>query len=452
MKSTAIEKDWTKGNVFRNLLALSWPMFVGQSLNMLGPTVDMIWVGKLGAAAVAGVGISGMAVMMANSLLLGLFTGMRAMIARFFGAGDAGGANHVALQALVVAAAFSMLVALIGIFFAESVLSVFGVEPDVVAEGAAYMRVQLAGIVTMSLVMMAQTIMQASGDTVNPMWIAIVFRAIHVTLVPFLIFGWWIFPQMEVSGAALANVISQGLGAVIALWFLFTGKTRIRLTLRNFSFDGNIIWRLLRIGFPASISTMHRMSIHLVLVWFMAPFGTVAVAAHSLVQRIDTFVQNPCGALGQSGGVLAGQNLGAGRPDRAERTGWIALGLFTGGMAIAAVAIWFWAEKIVNIFSTDPELVKVTASFLRIQIISYIMFGAAIIISLCVEGVGDTLFTMIVTLVSVWLMLVPLSYFLPKVGELGMYGIRWAVVIAQVFRGVVYIFYFRWGRWKRRKV
>ncbi len=452
MRSAALERDWTKGSVLRNLLALSWPVIVGQSLNMLGPTVDMIWVGKLGAAAVAGVGIAGMAVMVLNSLLMGLFTGVRAMVARFFGAGDSGGANHIAQQGFVIGIVFSIFMAFVGIFFAEPILSVFGVEPDVVAEGAAYMRIQLTGIVTMSLVMMAQTVMQASGDTVTPMKIAVFFRIIHVILCPFLIFGWWLFPQLGVSGAALTNVVSQGLGGALALWFLFTGRTRMQLTLKNFSLDGSIIWRLVKIGFPASISGMHRMFTHLVLVWFMAPFGTIALAAHTLVQRVDTFVQTPCAGFGQSAGVLAGQNLGAGQPDRAEKSGWLAVVLFTGIMAVASVAIWFWAEKIVHIFSTEPELVRMTAAFIRIQIAGYMMFGVAIILSLCVEGVGDTLFTMGVTLVSMWLIQVPLAYFLPQVIEPGYYGVRWAMVIALVIRAIIYGAYFKVGWWKRRKV
>ena len=452
LNRAATEKDWTRGSVFYNLLLLSWPAVVSQTLNMIGPTVDMIWVGKLGAAAIAGVGISGMAITMVNSLMMGLFTGVRAMIARFFGAGDIDGANHVAQQAFVIGAAFSFFMALIGIFLAEPILSVFGVEADVVAEGAAYMRIQLTGIVTMSLFMMAQSTMQASGDTVTPMKIAVLFRIFHVILCPLLIFGTWIFPEMGVSGAAVTNVISQGIGAVIGLWVLFRGHTRIRLTLKGFRLDKSIIWRLVRIGLPASISGVHRMSIHLVLVWFMAPFGTAALAAHSLVQRVDTFVQTPSAGLGQSSGILAAQNLGAGQPDRAEKSGWMAVGLFTVLAVVISVAIWFWGDYVVRIFSTEPEIVEIAFGFLRIQTVGYLMFGLAVGISLCVEGVGDTLFTMIITLISMWAIQVPLAGYLPQFVEPGYNGVRWAMVIALAFRAVTYGVYFRMGRWKRRKV
>ena len=240
-RGARFDKDWTKGSIIGNLFSLSWPIMVGGSLNMLGPTIDMIWVGRLGTASMAGVGISGMAVMVVNSLRMGLQTGTRAMIARFVGAGDEQGANHVAQQAFVVSAAFSTVMAAIGIFLAEPILVMLGVEADVVAEGTAYMRIMFVGSIAMSFRMMSESVMQASGDTVTPMRITIIFRLFHVALCPFLIFGWWLFPRLGVSGAAMTNVISQSMGVGVGLWILFSGRTRLRLTMRNFRLDGNII-------------------------------------------------------------------------------------------------------------------------------------------------------------------------------------------------------------------
>jgi len=452
IRGAALHKDWTKGSVIGNLWLLSWPVIITQSLTVLGPTIDMIWVGKLGAASFAGVGVSGMAVMVMNSLMMGLFTGLRAMIARFVGAKDTQSANHVAQQAFIIGVIFSVFMAAIGIFLAEPILTLFGVEADVVAEGAAYMRIQLAGSVTMFLAMIAQFVMQASGDTVNPMRISVFFRLFHIALCPFLVFGWWIFPSLGVSGAALANIISQSLGGILGLWFLFTGHTRLRLTLRNFRFDRNILWRLTKIGVPASVTGMQRFLPYLVLVWFIAPFGTDAVGAHSLMQRIDTFIRMPAGALGMASGVLAGQNLGAGQPKRAEKGGWIAVGLFTAAMAIGSIVIWFYAENIVRIFTTEPGLVEIAGTFMRIQIAGYMVFGLTIVLSLCVEGVGDTLVTMTVTLLTMWLVQVPLAYLLPNYTSLKVYGVQWAIVSALVLRAAIYSIYFRMKWWKQRRI
>src|SRR5512136_1604263 len=140
-----IDRDWTKGSISANLLSLSWPMIVGGTLNMLGPTIDMIWVGKLGAAAIAGVGVSGMIVQLVNSLTMGLYQGLRAMVARFIGAGDPQQANHIAQQAMVISLVYSITMALIGHFYAESIMRLMGVSPEIVALGGSYLRINFIG-------------------------------------------------------------------------------------------------------------------------------------------------------------------------------------------------------------------------------------------------------------------------------------------------------------------
>ena len=452
VRRAAFDRDWTKGNVFHNLWSLSWPVLIGNTTTMLGPTIDMIWVGKLGAASIAGVGISGMVVMVVNSLLAGLFTGTLAMIARFIGAGEEQSANRVAQQAFVIGVAFSILTAIIGIFLAEPILMLLGVGADVVTEGAAYMRIQLVGMVTMSSMAVARSIMQASGDTMTPMKISVGSRLFHVALCPFMVFGWWIFPQLGVSGAAMSNVVSQGLAGALSLWILFSGRTRLLVTLRNFRFDGNIIWRTVKIGVPASITHIERSFSELVLVWFVIPFGTLAVAAHSLAHRIDQFVQMPCGGLGTAAGVLAGQNLGAGQPDRAARTGWLAAILSTGFTVICSAVIWFWAENIVSIFNAEPSLLEIAGTFLRIQIAGYVLWGMVISLSMSLNGLGDTVITMLTNLSTMWGVAITLAYFLPRVTGLGVYGIRWAMVTGIVVRAVIYSVYFKGGRWRRKRI
>ncbi len=419
---------------------------------MMGPTIDMIWVGRLGSASIAGVGISTMVVMMVGSLMMGLFTGLRAMVARFIGAGDASGANNVMQQAFVIGAVFSIFTATIGLFLAEQILLVFGVEPDVVTEGAAYLRILLVGMVSMFLLRITEASMQASGDAVTPMRVAIFYRVLHVVLVPFLVLGWWIFPRLGVSGAALANVISQSLGGAFGLWFLFSGRTRLRPTLRDFHPDRNTIWRMVKVGFPASITGVQRSLPYLVLVWFVSPFGTFALAAYQLTRRIADFVMNPAAALGSSTGILAGQNLGAGQPERAEKNGWLAVGFFTGAAAVISAVVWFWAEPIISIFNGEPGLVETAATFLRIQIASYMIIGVVVVLSMCMEGAGDTFPIMLATLLSMWLIQAPLGYFLTQVTGIGVYGVQWAITGALLGRGTFFAIYFRLGRWKRKKI
>ena len=446
------EKDWTQGSIVRNLLSLAWPVMVGNSVNMLGPTIDMIWVGKLGATSIASVGISGMAVMLTQSLMMGIFGGLRAMVARFVGEGDKESANHAAQQAFVICMSFSIVIAAIGIFFAEPILRLFGVAPDVVREGAAYMRIQFVGMITLSLRFMAEATMQSSGDVTTPMKIAVIFRLFHVVLCPFLVFGWWFFPAMGVRGAALTNVFSQGLGTTIGMWYLMSGRTRLRLTFSNFRFDPVMIWRLLSIGFPASIMGIQRNVGMFLLIKFIASYGTLAMAAHTLGQRVDMLVFMPGGGVGMAAGVLAGQNLGAKHPERAEKSGWLGAALTEAFMAISSLAILIWAEPIVRVFNSQADLVEVASRFLRIAAVGYFIMGVPSVLMQCISGVGDTIPPMIWSIVTLWLVLLPLAFFLPQATGLGVYGIRWAQVAEIAFATVGFTIYFALGRWKRKKV
>jgi len=418
---------------------------------MLGPTIDMIWVGKLGSDALAAVGVSGMAVMVASSLVQGIFTSLRAMVARYIGSGDRDAANHIAQQAFVLGAAISSVIAIIGIFFSEQILTWLGVSDEVITAGSAYMRIQFIGIVTMSVRMITESAMQASGDTINPMRIAVGFRVLHLALCPALIFGLWIFPEMGVKGAAWTNVITQTFGGTLGLWFLLTGRTRMKLTFRNFRFDPGVILKMVKIGLPAAVTGMERSFANILLVKFISPFGTIAVAAQSLQERIGGFIQMPAMGFGVAAGVLAGQNLGARNPERAEKSGWIAAFLFSGVMIVGCLIIWFFSEPIIRLFNTEPDLVLVTSDFMRIQIVGFLVFGFVIVLSQALNGVGDTVVPMIVTLTTMWLIQVPLAYALSKTG-LGMYGVRWGIVIALAFRAATYIVYFKLGKWKQKKV
>jgi putative MATE family efflux protein len=334
-----IGRDWTRGSILSNVLQLSWPIAVTQSLMMVGPTIDMIWVGRLGPSAIAAVGISGTVVQLGMGAMMGLTTGVRALIARSIGARDNDTANNVAQQATIITAIYAVLTAIIGVFFSEDIISLVHPEPEVMRVGAAYLRINFIGSAAVSFRMMMDAIMQASGDAMNPMWMAVVYRTVHVVLSPFLIFGLWIFPEMGVSGAAVTAVISQSIGVILGLRILFGQKSRIRLSFRGFHFDNVLIWRIVRIGFPALVSGIQRNLNQFFLQIFISPFGTIALAAHTINQRFEMFVSMPSMSFGMGAGVLVGQNLGARQPQRAEKSAWLAVLLVEVLLVVASLAL-----------------------------------------------------------------------------------------------------------------
>ncbi|UCB43853.1 MAG: MATE family efflux transporter [Dehalococcoidales bacterium] len=487
------ERDWTQGSVTRNLLVLSWPMMVTEGLYMIGISIDMVWVGRLGEAAIAGIGVAGIYAGVQMMIMTGLSIGTRALVARYIGARDVEGANYAAQQAFVVSVAYTVVMAVLGVVFAEKVLTLMGFTPDVVAIGADYMRIMFGlGSVTVAFWNMGYSIIQASGDATTPLVITIFYRILHIPLCYALVLGEWGFPQMGSNGAAIANVISRATGMVLVLWALYVGWAvsfnpkrwllgwagatpgrslpgrvlgfmavwrvfvvgpgRLRLTMRGFRVDLAMVWRMVKIGIPASVMGMQRSLSMIVIAGLVSAFGRTAVAAHSVQQRVEMVLMPVNLGLGLSSGVLAGQNLGADQPGRAERSSWQAAALSAGLMIICSAAVFFWAENIVRIFNSEPDLVATTSTFLRIAAAGYIFLGVGTVLMQSLSGAGDTVPPMVFGIIAAWAVTVPLAYFLPRVGNLDVEGVRWALVSGFVAQAILVITYFRFGRWKRKKV
>jgi putative MATE family efflux protein len=450
--NTRTVRNLHQGSIAGNLVSLSWPSIVSNGLNVLGPTVDMIWLAKLGTEAIAAVGIAGMVVFTVNALMMGLYAGLRSMVSRFMGAGDEQGAIHVVRQAMSISLAISVILAIIGIFSAESILRALGVEEAVVIEGGSYLRIQFIGMAAMSFRFMIDNTMQASGDTRTPMKLALIFRLFHITLCPFLIFGWWFFPALGVQGAAITNVLTQSLGTALGLWFLVSGRTNLKVTFTNFRLDFDIIWRLIKIGIPASVMGIQMQLSQFALTWLIVPFGTLAVAAHSLCQRVEMLILIPLFGFGISSGILVGHNLGARLPERAVKTGWTAV-LITGIiMAIISLSIFLWAETILSIFTTAPDLLSVAGDFLRIAAVGYLFMPLVMVLQQSISGSGDTLPPMIFMIIMMWIVQLPLAYFLSRIPDMGVYGIRWAMVSSVLAGASIFIVYFRSGRWRQKRI
>ena len=447
-----VNRDWTKGSIIRNLLLLSWPVMGLGALYSVNLILEMIWVGRLGPASIAGVGVSGFIVLLVVAVKNGLGAGERAMVARYIGAGDVVSANRVAGQAFVISAVYAVFVAVIGILFARSILGLFGLGVDTEAEGVTYLRIILAGWMTEAFWMTSFSIMQAAGDSMTPLKVAVVIRCFNALLCPFLVLGWWIFPRLGVSGAAITYIMATGLGMCLCFWVLFTGRTRLHLSLRDFYPVPSIIWRILKIGIPASVSGLGKAFGDLILTSLMIPFGTLALAAHNLLARIELFVSTPGMGLGTGASVLVGQNLGAGQPEKAARSGWIATGLLLGFMLVCSVILVVWAENIIGIFNVEPDLVKTGMVFLRIAVVGYLFMCIVSILQNSIAGAGDTMTPMLMYMGMLWIVQIPLAFLLSRYTDLGVYGVRWAIVISFTIGAIAYLAYFQAGRWKHKNV
>lgn len=453
-KHSFFDRDLTQGSIVRDLWALALPAVGENVMNMLTTTIDMIWVGRLGARPLAAVGVAGTLLMLLMSARMGLTTGTRALISRFFGAGDIEGANHIALQAFILSFSFALILATTGIVFAEQLLGLFGLEPALIAEGKGYLQVAFVGSGFLSFRMMINGILQASGDTLTPMKITLLVRIIHVTTDPFLIFGWAGLPRFGLVGAALANVLAQFAGTSLGFYILFSGYSRLRITLKNFFVDFSILWRIIRIGIPASINSMERSLAQAALLGIVASFGTYAVAAYAVRNRVLMLLMSlGWGGLAMAAAVMVGQNLGAHEPERAERSAWAALGFYWLILAVGAVLFLLLPEVIARFFNTDPEFVGITSTWLMISVAGFPLMPPALLLAQVLgAGAGDTIAPLIISLVSVWGCELPLAGLLPRITDWGVYGVAWAMAIAMGVRGLAMLGWFQTGRWKRRRV
>ncbi|MBW1913870.1 MAG: MATE family efflux transporter [Deltaproteobacteria bacterium] len=448
--------DWTRGNLTGNLLHLTWPIMISDTLNTIGPTIDLIFIGMLGSVSVsaqAGMGISGNVFMIVVLCGIGINMGIRAVIGRYVGAGGQDDKiNHVMMQAIIINLIYGAGIAVIGIVLARPILALFRLEPDVLNFGVAYMRIVFIGAIPMALHMMCEAFMQASGDTIRPMILSAIMRVVHVATVPVFVLGVLTFPGMGVKGAATAQVLSLFCGSLVGLWFVFTGRSMQKVSLKKCSVDIKTTWHILRIGLPAMVMFGQRGFARLVLMGLIVPFGTLAVTSWAILQRIELFVTMPVFGFGRASGVLVCQNLGAGQPERAAKSAWIAVGLSAICLLISTIAMFLWPELIIRVFNRDPELIIVGSVYLQIFLISFLFISLDVVLINSLTSAGDTLVPMLITLARMWIISIPLGVVLSKYTGLGGYGVVWGLVTGMIMGSIACAIYFQSGRWKRKKL
>jgi putative MATE family efflux protein len=275
---------------------------------------------------------------------------------------------------------------------------------------------------------------------------------INIVADPLLIFGLGPFPRLEIKGAAIATVIARGIGMFIILFILIKGYSYIKISLKNIKLKFDIIWRITKIAIPGSIQMGIRSVSGLIMMSIVVVYGTCALAAYGIGLRIVMIVMMPGFGLGAATATLVGQNLGAKQPQRAEKTAWIALIFYEVIMIVVGFLFYIFAAKIIYVFNNNPEVIREGVSFLRIVTLSYVFLAMGIVLHQSLHGAGDTVPPMIITAISLLGVRIPLALFLPKFFPLNTQGIWLAYALSTVLEGSVVAFWFKAGRWKRKKI
>jgi len=445
-------QDFTSGSLNRAILLLAIPMMLEMVLESLFAVVDVFWVGRLGADAVATVGLTESMLTLVFAVAMGLSLSTTAMVARRIGEKDPAGAAVAAVQAIAIGVTVSVMVGAPCLFLAPNLLQLMGASPQVVAVGANYARLVLGGSGVVLLLFLNNAIFRGAGDAAIAMRLLWVSNIINLVLDPCLIFGLGPFPRMGVTGAAVATFTGRSIGVAYQFYRLLRGTERIRVLGSQIRLNVGVLLRLLRVSLTGILQFTIAHTSWIGLVRIVSIFGSAALAGYTIAIRIIIFVILPSWGLSNAAATLVGQNLGAKQPERAETSVWRTG--FYNMLFLGIVGLFFvlFAEPSVRLFTHDPMVLPLGTSCLRILSCGNIGYAYAMVMLQAFNGAGDTITPTIVNLFGFWFLEIPLAYWLAIPVGLHSKGVFFSIVIAEGAIAVASVLLFKRGRWKHHRI
>lgn len=434
------------------VLDLALPAAGERVLSMMVSIVDTILVGHLGAASLAAVSLSTQWVFVAMTLFDSLSTGATAIVAHAVGADDLRTANRALHQALILSVLFGLLATIPALLWTEPAMLLAGATTETLAEGVIFMRINAAVFILQSIVIVGLAGLRGAGNTRAAMVAMALVNVVNVVVASLTIYGPFGLPRLGVTGSALGAAAGRTAGAVIVLWILARGSKGLKLNMRDWLPDRSLIRRILRIGVPTGIEQGFMRAGQMVFLRTVSELGTVALAAHAVALRAESLSFMPGFGFGVAGTTLVGQNLGAGKPRRAEQGGYITFNIAVMLMTALGLVFIFMPRPLVRMFSSDPAVVEAAVIPLRIVGFAQPMLAATMVFPGCLRGAGDTRAPMYITSASIWALRVPLGYLLSLTWKLGLIGAWLAMVIDMSVRGTFFFFRYRSGKWKTIRV
>jgi putative MATE family efflux protein len=444
--------DYTRAGLGRAILLLSIPMVLEMSMQSLFGVVDVFFVGKLGAGAVAVVGMTDSLLTLIFAVAIGLSMGTTAMVARRVGEGDRHAAAVAAVQAIGLGVLISLPLGALGWLASRPLLRLMGAAPELIDGGSTFTSIILGANLVVMLLFLINAIFRGAGEpafSMRALWIA---NGINMLLDPLLIFGWGPVPALGLTGAALATTTGRAAGVVYQLYRLGGGRGRVTLRLADLRPAPAVLARLLRVSAIGVLQFLISTASYLGLIRIVATFGEAALAGYTIAVRVIVFVLLPAWGVGNAAATLVGQNLGAGDPRRAERAVWITGFVNMIFLGLVAVGFVFLAEPMIRVFSGDDTVVGHAVTCLRVVSASYVFWAYGMVMMMAFNGAGDTTTPTWINLLVFWLLQIPLAYGLAVPGGYGPRGVFVAIAVAQTALALVSIAVFRRGGWKDRRI
>ncbi len=445
-------RDLTTGSIPRHIFALAFPAVLSTFAIVVNNLVDTALVGHLGDEELAAVGSAGFLMWIIFSLMDLISVGTVALISRDYGAKNLEGASKRAMDINRFAFFFSSILAAAGIMFADDIISLLNLGPEVERMATIYIRIVFLSVPPLFFAEVVWSIFRAVGDTKTPMILMAWTVAINILLDIFLIYGIWIFPRLEVIGAGIATTVAHTFAGLIGLYFVKAGRIPFKIIPANlFKIDFKVVLKTVKIGLPISLAGLNFTLVYLVLTRIMSEFGTAAVASIPVGNRVESISYMTCHGFYMAVSSMVGQNLGARNPARAAKSVWASSGI------MSAITLFFGAifvafpEYITVIFSEEPDVIRISADYLRILGLSQLFMGFEFVFEGAFTGAGHTIPPTIVSVPGT-LIRIPLAYYLAISLGLGPIGIFWAITISTVIKGLWLGAWFKFGTWYKEEL
>ena len=444
--------DYTTAPVGRAVIMLAVPMVIEMAMESVFAVADVFWVAHLGADAVATVGLTESMLTLIYTAAMGLSIGATALVARRIGEQDPENAARAAGQSILLGLAVAITIALVAAPQAPALLRAMGASEDVIASGRNFTRVMLGGNATVLLLFMLNAVFRGAGDAAIAMRVLWLGNALNIILGPCFIFGIGPFPRLGVAGAAVATNLGRGTAVVYQLITLARGHARVRLTPRHLWLDMPTMRAVLRLSGSGTFQILIGTASYIGLVRILATFGSAALAGYTIGMRVIIFALLPAFGVSNAAATMVGQNLGAGRPERAERAVWTAAGYNVIFLGIVSVVFYAAAPLIVRAFTADPSVHAYGVSCLRIVSLGFVFYACGMVLTQSFNGAGDTWTPTLINLGVFWLFEIPLAWWLSSRTSLQARGVFVALTLAFSTLAVVSGILFKRGAWKKKKL
>jgi putative MATE family efflux protein len=445
-------KDFTTGSIDRAIFLLAIPMSVEMILESFFAVVDIYFVNKVGIEASSTVILTEASLTILYSVAWGLSIGVTALVARRAGEKNFRAASDIAVQAIILGSFLSICISVVGFAYPKEILSLMGASDAVAEENYLFTQIMLTGNIVIVLLFVNNAVFRGLGNASIAMQALIIANAINIVLDPLMIMGIGPFPEMGVVGAAVATTIGRAFAVLFQFYHLFNGKALIKLASKQFV----VRFKLIRSILDTSAGGMFQFIIGscswIFLAMIIAESGTAAVSGYGTAIRICIFTILPAWGLANAAATLVGQNLGANKPERAEKSVWRTAFLTFCFFAVVAIVFFVFGENLMLIFTQDKLAVAEGTKCLHILSIGYVFFAYGMIVSQAFNGAGDTKTPTYIKLFVFWVLQIPLAYFMAKYLKLGTAGVYIAIGVAETVLALVSVMVFKRGKWKMVKV